>query len=125
MPLLAVCLQGWGLVCGDPGDGVGAVQRVPGVPVLAAGAGGGGSGLLHSLLGTHHRQRHVLCPAGQCPFLCHFLPVSPMWPAGSPETRVTILCAPSAMLCPVVVLGWELPDFCIFLIRCMVHPSLN
>ncbi len=60
-----VGVQGWRMVRGDAGNGVGPVQHFPGVPVLAAVAGGGRCGLLHTLLGPHHRQCHVLRPAGQ------------------------------------------------------------
>lgn len=61
------------MVCGDTSNGVGPLQHIPGVPVLAAGPGGGWCGLLHPLLGPHHWQRHVLCPAGQYLHLvyCH------------------------------------------------------
>ena len=61
------------MVCGDTSNGVGALQHIPGVPVLAAGPGGGWCGLLHPLLGPYHWQRHVLCPAGQYVplFCCH------------------------------------------------------
>lgn len=53
------------MVCGDTGNGVGPLQHIAGLPVLAAGPGGGWGGLLHTLLGPHHRQRHVMRPAGQ------------------------------------------------------------
>lgn len=53
------------MVCGDTSNGVVPLQHLPGLPVLASGAGGGWCGLLHPLLGPHHWQRHVLCPAGQ------------------------------------------------------------
>ncbi len=58
-------VQGGRLVCGNPGHGVGPLQHIHCMPVLAAAASGGWCGLLYTLLGPHHWQCHVLCPAGQ------------------------------------------------------------
>ena len=58
-------VQGWSMVCGNTGNGMGAVQHLPVLHVLAAAASGGGRGLLYTLLGSHHRQRHALRSAGQ------------------------------------------------------------
>ena len=65
-------MQGRGLVCGYPGAGLGAVQHLPGLPVLAHPASGGWHGLLHSLLGHRYRQCHVLCPTGEHAILLQF-----------------------------------------------------
>lgn len=74
---MAVRAQGWSLVCGNPSHGVGLVQHIPGLPLLAAGASGGWCGLLHTLLGPHHWQCHVLCPTGQC--LSCIVPLGLAW----------------------------------------------
>ena len=58
-------LQRWCLVCGNTGHGVGSVQHINRVPVLAPAPSAGWCGLLHTLLGPHHRQCHVLCSAGE------------------------------------------------------------
>ena len=58
-------MQGGRLVCGNPGHGVGPLQHIHCMPVLAAAASGGWRGLLYTLLGPHHWQCHVLCSAGQ------------------------------------------------------------
>lgn len=57
-------MQRRGLVCSHTRVGMGAVQHLLGVPLLAHSASGGGRSILHTLLGHCHWQCHVLCSAG-------------------------------------------------------------
>ena len=65
LTITVLSLQRWCLVCGNTGHGVGSVQHINRVPVLAPAPSAGWRGLLHTLLGPHHRQCHVLCSAGE------------------------------------------------------------
>ena len=56
------------MVCGHSGNGMGLVQHLPHMPLLAAAASCRWRSLLYPLLGAHHWQRHALCPAGQSAF---------------------------------------------------------